>query len=379
MDFDLTDEQTSFRDRVRDFARKEIAPHAAAIDRERMIPSALLARLGAMGLTGIGVPRSWGGIGLDMLAYVLAMEEVAAGCASIATLISVQNLTCDLLLGSGSEAQKTRWLIPMAAGKIRACFAFTEPEAGSDAAALKTTARREGDRYILDGSKSFVTGGPIADVVLLAAVTGPERGHRGISLFIAPTDLPGLTFGDSYDKLGARGAPAANLTLKHVELPADALLGGAGEGFKIAMRALDGGRIAIAALAIGIARAAFEAAAGRAVGRHTFGRPIAEHQSIQFKLADMVTEIDGARLLAWRAAMKRDSGQRCTTEASQAKLFASEMANRVASDAVRVFGGYGCLTDHAVERHFRDAKLTEIYEGTSEIQRLTIASALLSD
>jgi butyryl-CoA dehydrogenase len=379
VDFDLTDEQESFRDRVRDFARREIAPHAAAIDREQRIPLELMARLGAMGLSGVTVPRAWGGTGLDTVAYVLAMEEIAAACASTATLILVHNLACDLLLSSGSEAQKTRWLDPMASGKIRACFALTEPEAGSDAAAIQTTARREGDGYVVNGSKSFVTGGPIADLVLLAAVTDPGRGHKGISLFIAPTDRPGLAFGEPYQKMGARGAPAASLSLKQVVLSADALLGGAGEGFAITMRALDGGRIATAALAVGVARAAFEAAAGRSVGRRTFGQPIAEHQSIQFKLADMVTEIDGARVLALRAAFKRDAGQRCTTEASQAKLFASEMVNRVAGEAVRVFGGYGCLTEQAVERHFRDAKLTEVYQGTSEIQRLTIASALLSD
>ncbi|HEX7597614.1 MAG TPA: acyl-CoA dehydrogenase family protein, partial [Polyangia bacterium] len=339
MDFDLTDEQKSFRDRVRDFARKEAAPRAAAIDREQRIPVELLARLGALGLSGVTVPRTWGGTGLDTVAYVLAMEEIAAACASTASLILVHNLACDLLLSSGSEAQKTRWLHPMASGKIRACFALTEPEAGSDAAALQTTARREGDGYVVNGTKTFVTGGPIADVVVLAAVTDPGRGHKGISLFIAPTDRPGLSFGGTYEKMGARGAPAASLSLKQVVLPADALLGGAGEGFKIAMRALDGGRIATAALAVGVARAAFEAAATRSVGRRTFGQPIADHQSIQFKLADMVTEIDGARVLTLRAAFKRDAGQRCTTEASQAKLFASEMVNRVAGEAVRVFGG----------------------------------------
>jgi alkylation response protein AidB-like acyl-CoA dehydrogenase len=379
VDFELTDEQMSFRDRVRGFAREELAPQAAAIDRVHMIPVELLARLGGVGLMGVTVPRPWGGMGLDTVAYVLAMEEVAAACASTAALVAVHNLACDVLLASGSDAQKTRWLGPLASGKMRACFALTEPEAGSDAAALKTTARREGERFILDGTKSFVTGGPIADVVLLAAVTEPGRGHNGISLFVAPTHVPGLAFGTPYEKLGVRGAPAASLSLKECVLPAEALLGGAGQGFKIAMRALDGGRIAIAAQAVGIAQAAFEAAAGRAVARRTFGQPLAEHQSIQFKLADMATEIDGARLLALRAAIKKDSGQRCTTEASQAKLFASEMVNRVAGEAVQVFGGYGCLTDQAVERHFRDAKLTQIYEGTSEIQRLTIASALLSD
>jgi alkylation response protein AidB-like acyl-CoA dehydrogenase len=295
--------------------------------------------------------------------------------------MSVQNsLVCDPILNFGSDAQKKRWLPRLATGKVLGCFALSEPDAGSDAAAQRTTAVRDGERWVLNGTKNFITNGPVADVVVLFAIAGQDthgEDGRAISAFLIPTDTPGLKLGPVDDKLGIRGAPSSQIFLEDCAVPAGALLGQPGQGFKIAMRTLDGGRIGIGAQAVGIARAAFEDATNYALQRKTFGQPIAEHQAIQFKLADMCTEIDAARLLVWRAAVKKDAGLRHTTESSMAKLFASEVANRAAKEAVQVFGGYGYLTDFPVERHFRDAKITEIYEGTSEIQRLVIASALL--
>ncbi|HEY0707007.1 MAG TPA: acyl-CoA dehydrogenase family protein, partial [Polyangia bacterium] len=279
----------------------------------------------------------------------------------------------------GSEAQKRDWLMPLAAGKKLGCFALSEPEAGSDAAAQKTVARRDGDGYVINGTKNFITNGPVADVVVLMTMTKPEAGHKGITAFLLDTKTPGLTLGPHDDKLGIRGAPSAQMFLTDCRVSADTMLGKEGDGFKIAMTALDGGRIGIAAQALGIARAAFEDATRYAMERKTFGQPIAQHQAIQFKLADMCTEIDAARLLIWRAASLKDAKVRFTQEAAMAKLFASEVANRVAKEALQVFGGYGYLADFPAERHYRDAKITEIYEGTSEIQRLVIASGLLKD
>ncbi|MEA2699305.1 MAG: hypothetical protein QOI66_3576, partial [Myxococcales bacterium] len=301
-------------------------------------------------------------------------------CASTGVIMSVLNsLVCDPILRFGSEAQKKRWLPALAGGKALGCFALSEPEAGSDASAQRTTAARGGDGFVINGTKNFITNGPVADVVLLFATTDAAKKSRGISAFLVPTDTPGLKIGATDDKLGIRGAPSAQIFFTDCAVGGDAMLGPAGDGFKVAMTTLDGGRIGIAAQAVGIARAAFEDATKYALERKTFGQPIAEHQAIQFKLADMCTEIDAARLLVWRAAVKKDSGGRYTSEASMAKLYASEAANRAAKEAVQIFGGYGYLTDFPVERHFRDAKITEIYEGTSEIQRLVIASALLKD
>ncbi len=380
MDLELTAEQLLIRDTARDLASKEILPKAAEIDRQHRFPREIVARLGELGLMGVLVPQDWGGAGMDAVSYALALEEVSRACASTGVIMSVNNsLVCDPLLRFGTEEQKRTWLVPLASGKKLGCFALSEPDAGSDAAALKTTARRDGERWIIDGTKNFVTNGPVADVALVLAVTSAAKKHRGISAFIVPLDASGLTLGKADDKLGIRGAPSAQVFFSDCALPAGALLGAEEEGFKIAMSALDGGRIGIAAQAVGIARAAFEDAARYALQRKTFGKLLAEHQAIQFKLADMCTDIDAARLLLWRAAVTKDEGGRYTTEASMAKVFASEVANRVAKEAVQIFGGYGYLTDFPVERHFRDAKITEIYEGTSEIQRLVIASALLKD
>ena len=380
MDLDLTSEQTLIRDTARGLATNEIVKIAAAVDREHRFPREMIAKLGELGLMGVAVPEVWGGAGMDNVSYALAVEEISRGCASTGVIMSVQNsLVCDPLLHFGSDAQKQRWLPDLASGKKLGCFALSEPDAGSDAGAQKTTAVARGATFVLNGTKNFITNGPVADVVVLFAMTEPARANRGISAFVLAADTPGLKFGPPDDKMGIRGAPSSQLFLTDCVVPADALLGQPGDGFKIAMRTLDGGRIGIAAQAVGIARAAFEDATRYALERKTFGHPIADHQAIQFKLADMCTEIDAARLLVWRAAVKKDKGARHTTESSMAKLFASEVANRAAKEAVQVFGGYGYLTDFPVERHFRDAKITEIYEGTSEIQRLVIASALLKD
>jgi butyryl-CoA dehydrogenase len=385
VDLSLTPEQTLLRDTARDFATKEIAPRAAEIDRQHRYPRDIIARLGELGLMGVAIPEEWGGAGMDTISYALALEEISRACASTGVIMSVNNsLVCDPILKFGTEAQKRQWLVPLASGKKLGCFALSEPEAGSDAAAQKTVARKTEGGYVISGTKNFITNGPVADVVVLMTMTKPEAGHKGITAFLLDTKTPGLSFGPHDQKLGIRGAPSAQLFLTDCKVPADALLGVEGEGFKVAMSSLDGGRIGIAAQALGIGRAAFEAAARYATERKTFGQPIAQHQSIQFKLADMCTEIDAARLLIWRAAAKKDAAKkdpkiRFSSESAMAKLFASEMANRVAKEALQVFGGYGYLEDFPAERHYRDAKITEIYEGTSEIQRLVIASSLLKD
>jgi butyryl-CoA dehydrogenase len=380
MDLELSSEQKLIRDTARDFATREILPVAREIDRAHRFPKELVARLGELGLLGVAVPERFGGAGMDAVSYALALEEISRACASTGVIMSVQNsLVGDPILSFGSDAQRARWLPDLASGKKIGCFALSEPEAGSDAAAQRTTAVRSGSGWVLSGTKNFITNAPVADLVVLFAATDPAKGAKGITAFVVPTDTPGLRVGPPDDKLGIRGAPSAQVFLTDCALGDDARLGAEGDGFKVAMRTLDGGRIGIAAQAVGIARAAFEDATRYALERKTFGHPIAEHQAIQFKLADMCTEIDAARLLVWRAAVKKDSGARYTTESSMAKLFASEVANRVAKEAVQVFGGYGYLADFPVERHFRDAKITEIYEGTSEIQRLVIASALLKE
>jgi butyryl-CoA dehydrogenase len=378
MEFELSPEQKMIRDTARDLSRREIAPVAAEIDRSHTFPRALFSRLGELGLLGVMVPEEWGGGGMDALSYALALEEIAVGCASTAVAMSVQcSLVAAPILTEGTDEQRARWLPDLASGKKIGCFALSEPEAGSDAKAQRTRAVRDGEAWKISGTKNFITNGPVADVMIVIATTDPAKGSRGISAFLVPTSTPGLRIGPPDQKLGIRGAPSAQVFFDGAAVGDDARLGAEGEGFKIAMRALDGGRIGIAAQAVGIARAAFEAATRYALERKTFGQPIAEHQAIQFKLADMNTEIDAARLLLWRAASRKDHKQPFGTEAAMAKLFASEVANRAAKEAVQIFGGYGYLADFPAERHFRDAKITEIYEGTSEIQRLVIASALL--
>ncbi|HVZ74366.1 MAG TPA: acyl-CoA dehydrogenase family protein [Polyangia bacterium] len=382
MDLELTPEQKLLRDTARDVATKEILPRAAEIDRNHKFPRELVSRLGELGLLGVAVPEAWGGAGMDTVSYALALEEISRACASCGVIMSVQNsLVCGPLAYSGTDAQRARWLPLLASGQAIGGFALSEPEAGSDAAAQRTTAvrRKAGGGWVLNGTKNFITNAPAAQVLLVAAATDPSKGARGISVFMVPTDAPGVKIGKSDDKLGIRGAESAQVFFADAVVGDDALLGAEGDGFKIAMRALDGGRIGIAAQAVGIARAAFEDATRYALERKTFGQPIADHQAIQFKLADMCTEIEAARLLVWRAAVKKDAGAKFTSEAAMAKLFASEVANRAAKEGLQIFGGYGYLADFPAERHYRDAKITEIYEGTSEIQRLVIASSLLKD
>ena len=380
MDLQFSEEQRLVQETARAFARDEVLPKAAEIDRNHRHPKELVARMAELGLLGVAVPEAYGGAGLDTLSYVLAMEEVSRACASTGVIMSVNNsLVCDPLLKFGSEAQKQKWLAPLAAGKMLGCFALSEPEAGSDAASQKTVAKRRGDGWVINGIKNWITNGPVADVCILFAMSDPAARSRGITAFILPMHEKGVKTGPPDKKLGIRGSQSCQIFLDDVELSDEHRLGEVGQGFKVAMSTLDGGRIGIAAQALGIARAAFEDATAYAVERKTFGKPIADHQAIQFKIADMATEIEAARLLTWRAATLKDKGARYTAEAAMAKLFAAEVANRAAKEGVQIFGGNGYVEDFPVERHFRDAKITEIYEGTSEIQRLVIAGNLLKE
>jgi len=372
-----TEDQAAVQRIAHDFAYNEVLPKAAEIDREHRHPAELVARMAELGFLGIAVPEAYGGAGFDNVSYVLAMDEIARACASTAVIMSVNNsLVCDPILRFGTEAQKQQWLVPLASGKLLGCFALSEPEAGSDAAAQKTIAVRDGSDWVINGTKNWITNGPVADVCVLFTMNDQAAGHKGITAFILPMTAKGVRCGKPDDKLGIRGSKSSQIFLDDVRLPADALLGEVGGGFKIAMSTLDGGRIGIAAQAVGIARAALEDSLGYAQQRRTFGKPIAQHQAIAFKLADMATEIDAARLLALRAAWLKDHKQPYGKEAAMAKLYASEVANKSAREAIQIFGGNGYVTEFPVERHFRDAKITEIYEGTSEIQRQVIASYL---
>ncbi len=378
MNFQLTEEQRMVQITARDFATNEVLPKAAEIDREHRHPKELVARMAELGFMGIAVDDNFGGAGMDTVSYVLAMEEVSRACASTGVIMSVNNsLVCDPISKFGTEAQKREWLTPLAAGKLLGCFALSEPEAGSDAAAQKTDAVKQADgTWLISGTKNWITNGPVADVCVLFTMNDRAAGHKGITAFILPMKTPGVRCGTPDDKLGIRGSKSSQIYLDDVRLPADALLGEVGGGFKVAMSTLDGGRIGIAAQAVGIARAALDDSLAYAKDRKTFGKPIAQHQAIQFKLADMATEIDAARLLTLRAAWLKDAKQPFGKEAAMAKLYASDIANRAAREAIQIFGGNGYVTEFPVERHFRDAKITEIYEGTSEIQRLVIAGYL---
>ena len=380
MELELTDEQQMVLKTAADFARAEVLPKAAEIDREHRHPKELVARMAELGLLGIAVPEEYGGSGFDTISYVLALEEVSRACASTGVIMSVNNsLVCDPILKFGTEAQKREYLVPLASGQRLGCFALSEPEAGSDAAAQKTVARRDGGDWVISGIKNWITNGPVADTCVLHTMTDTEAGHKGITAFILPMSTKGVSTGPPDKKLGIRGSQSCQIFLDDVRLPDNMLLGEVGGGFKVAMSTLDGGRIGIAAQALGIARASLEDATAYALERKTFGKAIAQHQAIQWKLADMATEIDAARLLTWKAASLKDAGVRHGQEAAMAKLFASEVANRAAKECVQIFGGNGYVEDYPAERHFRDAKITEIYEGTSEIQRIVIASQLLKD
>ncbi len=375
----LTPEQTLVRDTLRAFARERLLPNAPRWDREGHFPRDELAALGELGALGMVVPEAWGGAAMDYLSLALTLEEIAAGDGATSTIVSVQNsVVCGPLAAFGTDAQKARHLVPLARGEKLGCFCLTEPQVGSDAGALATTAVRKGDRYVLRGVKQFITTGKNADVAIVFAVTDKAAGKKGISAFIVETSTPGYVVARLEDKLGQRASDTAQIVFEDCEVPAENLLGPEGSGYRIALSNLEAGRIGIAAQAVGMARAALDAALDYARERTSFGKAIAEHQAVNFKLADMAVEIEAARQLVWHAASLRDAGLPCLKEASMAKLFASEMAERVCSAAIQVHGGYGYVNDFPVERIYRDVRVCQIYEGTSEIQRLVIGRALVA-
>ena len=373
----LTEDQVAIRDAARSFAQERLKPFSAEWDREARFPADALAEMGRLGFMGMLVPDAYDGAAVDHVAYALAVEEVAAGDGAVSTIMSVHNsVGCMPVLTFGSEDQKQRFLRPLARGEHLGAFCLTEPGAGSDAAALKTRARRVGNTWVLDGTKQFITSGKHADVAIVFAVTDPEAGKRGISAFVVPTSTPGYRVASLEHKLGQRCSDTAQIVFEDMALTPDLMLGEEGQGLRIALSNLEGGRIGIAAQAVGMARASFEAALRYAGERETFGKKIAEHQAVAFRLADMATRIEAARLLVLNAARLRDAGRPCLKEAAMAKLFASEMAERVCSDAIQVHGGYGYLADHRVEQIYRDVRVCQIYEGTSDVQRMVIARAL---
>jgi alkylation response protein AidB-like acyl-CoA dehydrogenase len=373
----LTDEQRMVRDMARSFAAERLAPTAAERDRSGVFPAAIMAGMGELGLLGMLAPEEWGGAGADTVTFALAIEEIAAGDGAISTLMSVHNsVGSGPILKFGSDEQKRRYMPELAAGTSLACFCLTEEGAGSDAAALKAKAVRDGDDYVINGTKQFITMGQSARIAIVFAMTDPQAGKRGMSAFIVPTDTPGYRVSRLEEKMGQHCSETCQILLDDVRVPASALLGREGEGYRIALSNLEGGRIGIAAQCVGMARAAFEHALRYAGERQTFGTAILNHQVIAFKLADMATSIEAARLLVHNAALLRDAREPCLKEASMAKLFASEMAERVCSEAIQIHGGYGYLADFPVERIYRDVRVCQIYEGTSEVQRLVIARAL---
>ncbi len=380
MDFQLTDEQRQVRDLCREFAAKELQPNARKWDVDHVFPREAVKQLGEMGLMGVAVPSEWGGAGMDNVSYAVAMEEISRGCAGTGVIMSVSNsLYCDPVLKYGDDAQKKEFLTPFAKGEKLGAFALTEPMSGSDAAEMRTVAVRRGDEYVLDGTKNFITNGPQADVILVFAMTDKAKRHKGISAFLVPTNAKGFTRGKPDEKVGIRASGSCSIFFEGCALPARYRLGQEGDGFKIAMGTLDGGRIGIAAQALGIARAALEEAIAYAKDRKAFGQPITQFQAIQFMIADMATELDAARLLTLRAAALKDKGVRHSAESAMAKLFASEASERITSKGIQIHGGYGYVKEYDAERHWRDSRITEIYEGTSEIQRLVISANVLKD
>ncbi len=378
MDLSFTEEQRLIQQTARDFAEREVAPKARELDREARWPAELVARMAELGLLGVAVPSEWGGTGADTVSYVLAMEEVSRACASTGVIMSVNNsLVCDPLVKFASDAQKREYLTPLASGEMLGCFGLTEPASGSDASHMETVAVDAGDHWVLEGAKNWITNGPHADVILVFAAHDRAAGAKGTTALIVPRGTPGFTTNKPDHKLGIHAAHSCTVFFENCKVPKAQQLGEVGQGFKIAMSTLDGGRIGIAAQALGIARAAYEKALAYSKERKAFGKPLADKQAIQFMLADMATELDAARLLTLRAATLKDKGVRHTSESAVAKLFASEMCTRVAHKALQIHGGYGYSTEYDVERHYRDARITEIYEGTSEIQRIVIAANAL--
>ncbi|HIE1390823.1 TPA: acyl-CoA dehydrogenase family protein [Pseudomonas aeruginosa] len=376
-DLELTEEQRMIRDLARDFARREIAPVAQEWEKAGWIDDTVVTQMGNLGLLGMVVPEEWGGSYIDYVAYALAVEEISAGDGATGALMSIHNsVGCGPVLRYGTQVQKERWLPSLAGGQTIGCFCLTEPHAGSEAHNLRTRAELKDGRWVLNGAKQFVSNGRRAGLAIIFAVTDPELGKKGLSAFLVPTDTPGFTVDRNEHKMGIRASDTCAVTLNECEIPEANLLGERGKGLSIALSNLEGGRIGIAAQALGIARAAFEAALGYARERIQFGKPIIEHQSVANLLADMHTQLNATRLLILHAARLKSVGLPCLSEASQAKLFASEMAERVCSHAVQIHGGYGYLEDYPVEKYYRDARITQIYEGSSEIQRLLIAREL---
>jgi hypothetical protein len=373
----LSDDHRAVQDAVRSYVQAEIAPHAAAWDKSHQFPQAQLKGLAELGCYGVAVPSELGGAGLDYLALSLILEEIAAGDGATSTVVSVNNCpVCSILMAYANPEQKQRFLLPLARGEMLGAFCLTEPHVGSEAGGLRTTAVRDGAGYVLNGVKQFITSGKNGDVAIVMAVTDKAAGKKGISAFVVPTSTPGYVVARIEDKLGQHASDTAQILFDNCRIPATNLLGEEGMGLKIALSGLEGGRIGIASQAVGMARAAFEAALAYSKDRQSFGQPIFNHQAIQFKLADMATQIEAARQLIWHAASLKDAGQPCLKQAAMAKLFASEMAERVCSDAIQVHGGYGYVSDFPVERIYRDVRVCQIYEGTSEVQKILIGRAL---
>jgi butyryl-CoA dehydrogenase len=378
MDFELSEEQKMVQQMARDFAENEIKPKAPELDKTERHPAEIIQKMAELSLLGIAIPDTYGGGGADIVSYSVALEEISRGCASVGTIMSVNNsLVCDPLNKFGTEEQKEKYLTPLASGRKLGCFGLTEPEAGSDAASQKTMAVLQGDHWIITGKKNFITNGNVADTCILMAMTDKSKGYKGISAFIVDCKSPGFSVGVVEKKLGIKASGTAELILEECPVPRENLLGQVGQGFYVAMNTLDGGRIGIASQALGISRAALEASVEYSKTRVQFGQPIAKLQAIQWMIADMAMELDAARLLTLRAAYLKDHKQRYEKEAAMAKLFASEAASRITHKAIQVHGGYGYIQEYNVERHYRDARITEIYEGTSEVMRLVIASNIL--
>jgi butyryl-CoA dehydrogenase len=377
---ELRDEQQMIRDVAGDFAQNEIKPVAAELDRQGKFPTELVKKMAELGFMGIFVPEDYGGSGMDTFSYVLALEEICKACASTGAIMSVNNsLVCEPILRSGTEEQKKRYLPPLAKGEKIGCFSLSEPAAGSDAGSIRTTAVKKGDYYVINGTKNWVTNGPEADVIVLFTSVDLSKKHRGITAFIVEKETQGVIVGKKEDKLGIKASGTSQLIFEGCRVPVQNRLGEEGQGFKIAMQTLDGGRIGIGSQAVGIAQAAFEEAVRYSQERESFGKQISKFQAIQFMLADMATRIEAARLLVWQAAIMKDRRMKFSKQSAMAKVFASETAMWVTTKAIQVHGGYGYTTDYPVERHFRDAKITEIYEGTSEIQRIVIANEILKE
>jgi len=373
----LSEQHQMIRDALRDFSQQQLTPNAARWDREREFPHDALKQLAALGAFGVAVPQEQGGAGLDYLSLALVIEEIAAGDGGVSTIISVNNCpVCSIGMSYANESQQRDWLLPLAKGDMLGAFCLTEPHAGSDASALRTTARRDGDSYVLNGVKQFITSGKNADVAIVMAVTDKAAGKRGISAFWVPTNTPGYIVARIEEKLGQHSSDTAQILFEDCRIPAANLIADEGMGYKIALSGLEGGRIGIAAQSVGMAQAAFDAALLYSKDRQSFDKPLFEHQAVQFRLADMATQIEAARQLVWHAATMKDAGVPCLKEAAMAKLFASEMAEKICTEAIQIHGGYGYLADFPVERIYRDVRVCQIYEGTSDIQKILIGRAL---